>query len=214
MSGLPGVIPLFPLPNVVLFPHIPLPLHVFEPRYRAMVRDAAAGPRLIGMTLLRGDWRADYHGRPAVFGVGTVGEMLHVEPLPDGRFNLLLRGLREFTIARELPGGEYRRAEVVWRSPGDGPMLQPETRQEIVRLLERYLKGRGVGPGRREVRGEGVGDEAYVNFVAQHLDGEPLEKQALLEASPLASRAECLLELLRFRLRAAAGGGGDSGTVH
>jgi Lon protease-like protein len=213
MAGLPGVIPLFPLPNAVLFPHIPLPLHVFEPRYRAMVRDAAAGARLIGMTLLRGDWQADYHGRPEIFAVGTVGEMMHVEPLADGRFNVLLRGLREFTITRELPGGDYRRAEVAWRPPDAGGLL-PETREEIVRLLERYLAGRGVGPGRREVRGEGVGDEAYVNFVAQHLDGEPLEKQALLEASPLASRAQCLLEVLRFRLRAAEGGGDDSGTLH
>jgi len=214
MTELPDVIPLFPLPNVVLFPHIPLPLHVFEPRYRAMVRDAAAGPRLIGMTLLRGAWQPAYQDRPEIFGVGTVGEMMHVEPLADGRFNVLLRGLREFTITRELPGGEYRRAEVVWRPPGDGGLLEPETRAEIVRLLERYLAGRGVGPGRREVRGEGVGDEAYVNFVAQHLDGEPLEKQALLEAAPLASRAECLVALLRFRLRAAASGGDDSGTVH
>jgi Lon protease-like protein len=131
----------------------------------------------------------------------------------DGRFNILLRGVREFTITRELPGGEYRRAEVDWR-PADDAGLHAETRKEIVRLLERYLAGRGVGPGRRQVRGDGIGDAAYVNFVAQHLDGEPLEKQALLEAAPLTSRAQCLVDLLRFRLRAAEGGGGDSGTVH
>jgi uncharacterized protein len=210
---LPEVIPLFPLPNAVLFPHIPLPLHVFEPRYRVMVRDAAAGPRLIGMTLLRGDWQADYQGRPEIFAVGTVGEMLHVESLADGRFNVLLRGLREFTIARELPGGEYRRAAVDWRPP-DGSSLEPRTRNEIVRLLERHLADRGVEPGRREVRGEGVGDEAYVNFVAQNLDAEPLEKQALLEAAPLASRAARLLDVLRFHLGVPGGGGAPSGTVH
>jgi Lon protease-like protein len=68
---LPDIIPIFPLPNVVFFPRMPLPLHIFEPRYRAMVRDAVKGARLIGMTLLRGDWQQDYAGTPEIFGVGT-----------------------------------------------------------------------------------------------------------------------------------------------
>src|SRR6185369_2568253 len=106
--SLPDVIPLFPLPNVVFFPGMPLPLHVFEPRYRAMVRDAARGARLIGMALLRGEWEQDYYGRAPIFATGTVGEMVRVEELPDGRFNIVLRGLREYTIVRELERAEYR----------------------------------------------------------------------------------------------------------
>src|SRR5512134_892781 len=102
MPVLPPLLPLFPLPNVVLFPRMPLPLHVFEPRYRAMVRDAVRGPRLIGMVLLRGAWQQQYEGRPEIFATGTVGEMAHVEELSDGRSNIVLRGLREFHIREEL----------------------------------------------------------------------------------------------------------------
>ena len=74
MSELPDIIPVFPLPNVVLFPRVQLPLHIFEPRYRAMVRDVMeADPPLIGMALLRGDWQEQYEGNPQVFPVGCVG---------------------------------------------------------------------------------------------------------------------------------------------
>src|SRR5215470_8786785 len=114
---LPDVIPLFPLPNVVLFPRMPLPLHIFEPRYQAMVRDAARGAHLIGMILLRADWERSYHGKPPIFATGTVGEMVRLEELPDGRFNIVLRGLREFVIQREVAGRSYRLSVVVWREP-------------------------------------------------------------------------------------------------
>jgi len=100
MAKLPDIIPIFPLPNVVFFPRMPLPLHIFEPRYRAMVRDAVRGARLIGMVLLREDWEREYVGAPAVFGMGTVGELVRSDELPDGRFNIVLRGVREFVIHR------------------------------------------------------------------------------------------------------------------
>ena len=214
MTELPDVIPLFPLPNVVFFPHVPLPLHVFEPRYRAMVRDAADGPRLIGMTLLRGDWQPDYYGNPEVFEVGTAGEMVHCEALPDGRYNILLRGLREFSIQGELSGGEYRRGQVRWREPGADGSVPGDLRRDVGRLVAEYIRQRGGDPDQPQVRGEGIDDAAYVNFLAQHLDGEPIEKQALLQAPSLEARAVGLAEMLRFRLEAARGGGSDSGTVH
>src|SRR5262245_40726916 len=109
MSELPGLIPLFPLPNVVLFPGVPLPLHIFEPRYRDMVRDTPAGERsLIGMVLLRGDWRKEYYQNPEVFAVGCAGRVMSVQPLPDGRYNILLHGLREFVIENEVRERSYR----------------------------------------------------------------------------------------------------------
>ena len=98
MAKLPDIIPIFPLPNVVFFPRMPLPLHIFEPRYRAMVRDSVRGARLIGMVLLRQDWEREYVGTPAVFGMGTVGELVRSDELPDGRFNIVLRGVREFVV--------------------------------------------------------------------------------------------------------------------
>ena len=95
------LLPLFPLPNVVLFPNVFLPLHIFEARYRDMVADAVASDRMIGMVLLRPGWESDYDGRPPVFPVGCSGVVTHVERLPDGRYNLVLRGLERFQILEE-----------------------------------------------------------------------------------------------------------------
>jgi Lon protease-like protein len=196
---LPEIIPVFPLPNVVFFPRMPLPLHIFEPRYRAMVRDAARGPRLIGMVLLRSEWEQDPQGRPPVFAVGTVGEMARVEELPDGRFDIVLRGLREYTIVRELERQPYREAVVSWREPTAVP-LATATRERVGELVRHYLErlGREAGPG--TLLRESVDDETFVNFLAQHLDVAPLEKQALLEAPTLAERARRLIDVLEFRL--------------
>src|SRR5512137_1642600 len=107
---LPPIIPIFPLPNVVLFPTVFLPLHIFEPRYRAMVRDALGGDRIIGMTLLRPGWDAHYEGAPAVYPVGCAGLITHAERLGDGRYNIVLQGLEKFRIAGEEETSEYRRA--------------------------------------------------------------------------------------------------------
>jgi Lon protease-like protein len=197
---LPDVIPLFPLPNVVLFPRMPLPLHIFEPRYRAMVRDAARGARLIGMVLLRGDWQSDYYGRPEIFAAGTVGEMVRVEELPDGRFNIVLRGLREYDVVREVDRAAYREAVVRWREPV-AERLFAGMREAIGTLVRRYvaLLGREIADGDL-VRGT-VDDETFVNFLAQHLDVGPLEKQAMLEAPTLGERGQRLADVLEFRVR-------------
>ena len=95
------LLPLFPLPTVVLFPNIFLPLHVFEPRYREMVADALAGDRMIGMVLLRPGWEHEYEGAPPVYPVGCSGVITHFERLSDGRYNIVLRGLARFRILRE-----------------------------------------------------------------------------------------------------------------
>src|SRR5215210_9304776 len=98
---LPPEIPIFPLPNVVLFPSALLPLHIFEPRYRAMVTDALENERLIGMVMLRPGWEPNYEDAPAVYPVGCAGFITHADRLPDGRYNILLRGLEKFKIESE-----------------------------------------------------------------------------------------------------------------
>src|SRR5437016_1320265 len=103
---------LFPLPNVVLFPNVFLPLHVFEPRYREMVADAVATERIIGMVLLRPGWEREYEGRPAVYPIGCSGVITHFERLADGRYNLVLRGLERFRILQEDHARAYRRAMI------------------------------------------------------------------------------------------------------
>jgi len=198
---LPGFIPIFPLPNVVLFPEVPLPLHIFEPRYCAMVRDALAGPGLIGMVLLRGDWADDYHGAPDVYRTGCVGRIVETTPLPDGKFNIVLAGIREFTIVSEQRERAYRQATVEWREQGDPASLPGGLRPRLVQMIERYV-GRSGDDLARELLGDArLDDQTLVNFFAFWLDFCPIEKQCLLEA-PGADRAQRLLEVLEFHLYA------------
>src|ERR1043165_4435281 len=96
------LLPVFPLPNVVLFPNVFLPLHIFEPRYREMVADALASDRLIGMILLKPGWEHDYEGRPPVYQMGCSGVITHVERLADGGCKLVRRG-----VSRSRFGGEW-----------------------------------------------------------------------------------------------------------
>src|SRR5262249_29935472 len=106
------LLPLFPLPTVVLFPGVFLPLHIFEKRYREMVADALDGDRMIGMVLLQPGWDRDYEGRPPVFPVGCTGVITHVERMSDGRYNIVLRGIERFRITEENHDLSYRRASV------------------------------------------------------------------------------------------------------
>lgn len=213
--SLPAVIPLFPLPNAVLFPGVPLPLHVFEPRYRDMVRDAAERQdRMIGMVLLRGDWRERYLDRPEIFTVGCAGRMVRCDLLEDGRYNILLQGAREFSIRAEVGATSYRQAEVTWREPpADG--LDGGERGRIRGLAGRYLESRDPGFAERllsEAAGGEMSDEMLVNVLSFSLDFPPLEKQALLEAAAVRDRTARLGEMLEFGL----GGGGfeGAGSLH
>ena len=109
---LPPTIPIFPLQDVMLFPQLTRPLHIFEPRYRDMVADALEGDRLIGMVLLEPGHEAEYEGRPPVYPVGSAGIITTVEELPDGGYNILLRGLTKFRITGEDQSRSYRLAHV------------------------------------------------------------------------------------------------------
>jgi len=198
VSDLPTIIPIFPLPNVVLFPEVMLPLHIFEPRYRQMVRDAQENtPPLIGMALLRGNWQEQYDGRPEIFPICCVGEMVRLEPLQDGRFNILLKGLRECRITQELSGKMYREAVVEWRPSLKG-VLPRDLRQELNRLLNTYLpKNESV---QKFLADPTIEDGFFINFFSFHLDFLPIEKQSLLEAEVLAQRATLLRDILDFKL--------------
>jgi uncharacterized protein len=206
---LPSFIPIFPLPNVVLFPEVPLPLHIFEPRYRAMVRDALAGSGLIGMVLLRDGWESEYHAAPDVYRIGCVGKIIETAPLPDGKFNIVLAGLREFEIVSEQRERLYRQASVVWRlapAPQDGDQIPQSLRARLVHTIERYT-GRSGEEEIRQLLGDAViSDDTLVNFFAFWLDLTPVEKQCLLEEVGGIVRARRLLEVLEFRLYAARRG--------
>ena len=193
------LLPLFPLPNVVLFPNVFLPLHIFEPRYREMVADAIAGDRMIGMVLLRPGWAQDYEGRPPVYPIGCSGLMTHVEQLADGRYNIVLRGFERFRIIAEDDAHRYRRASIERLSerPMDGNDRAAVRRQRA--KLETMLASSHQSKGADPKIPSAMGDEDLVNALAQYLDLEPLEKQALLEHHTLRTRAESLVELLEIK---------------
>ena len=196
---LPATIPIFPLPNVVLFPTVFLPLHIFETRYRAMVEDALNGDRIIGMALLRPGWEGHYEGRPEVYPIGCAGVITHAERLSDGRFNIVLRGMEKFRIHEEDTGRPYRVAHVepVPEPPAD---TVRETMREHRRRLESLLVPQPEGGAKDTKMPPSMADEDLVNALAQYLDFEPVEKQALLERDGLLDRCRSLIELLEMKV--------------
>ena len=196
---LPATIPIFPLPNVVLFPNVFLPLHIFEPRYRDMVAAALDGDRLLGMVLLRPGWEGDYEGRPPVFPIGCAGLISHHERLPDGRYNIVLRGLEKFRVEDEDDSRLYRIARITSLHE---PLLETEraevraARKRLETLLVPQPEGRAQDPKVPPA----MSDEDLVNALAQYMELEPLEKQALLERTGLLERCRSLIELLEMKL--------------
>ena len=210
---LPTTLPLFPLPTVVLFPNVFLPLHVFDARYRQMVADALAGDRLIGMVLLLPGFESDYEGRPPVYDIGCAGLITHVERQPEGRFNIVLRGLEKFRIiGEEAPGSDvlYRRALVA-------PMPEPDGDQTALKEERRRLEGLVVqfleSAGAEQHLPAAMPDDDLINALAQYLELEPVERQALLERSGTLARCRSLVELLEMKALAERSAG-HSGLLH
>ena len=197
---LPPTIPLFPLPNVVLFPNVFLPLHIFESRYRDMVADALAEDRIIGMVLLRPGWEDGYEGRPAIYPVGCAGLITHAERLGDGRFNIVLQGLEKFRVLDEDDSRPYRlaRVESIEELAANGADRDEMrlARRRLETLLVPQPRGRGAEPKVPP----SMADEDLVNALAQYLELEPVEKQALLERDGLLSRCRSLIELLEMKV--------------
>lgn len=205
---IPSRIPVFPLPNVVLFPKTYLPLHIFEPRYRAMVSDAAMSGQCIGMALLKEGWESDYYGHPPVFPMGCVGRLVSVQPLADGRSNIMLQGLERFTIESECYDKAYREATISVTVRGAEASLDPTVRQRLFTILESYLRAHGGGPTWREFFREEVSDEIFVNTLSTYLECTPLEKQFLLEADSLHQQARRLSDLIEFMMHDQSGAKG------
>lgn len=205
MAGeLPERIPLFPLPNAVLFPGMPLPLHVFEPRYRKMVGDALNGPRIIGMVLLRAGFEADYVGRPPIYAIGCAGRMDRCDSLPDGRLNIVLRGLRRFRVVDEHLGEPYRVATVVGlEDPAGDAKALAAARPKLLAAIGRASDGPAVLVMQNELPAE-----AFVNALCQSLDLEPLERQSLLDCDTVSDRCHRLIEILDWKAAEQAHGRG------
>jgi hypothetical protein len=193
-DALPETIPIFPLEDVMLFPEMSVPLHIYEPRYKAMIADALKGNRIVGMVLLRPGYEKDYERSPSVFPVGVAGLINEVEELPNGEYNIVLGALTKYRITREEASRPYRIAHVTAIADAttetDRVALH-ERRQRLEALIQRS----GGRTGLRAVP-EGIADERLVNGVSQLAHIDELDRERLLETpSPLA-RADALIGIL------------------
>ena len=193
------LLPLFPLPATVLFPSVFLPLHIFEPRYREMIADAVAGERLIGMVLLRPGWEQPYEGGPPVYAVGCSGVISHVDRLADGRYNIVLRGLDRFRIEAEGRERRYRRARVATLREAPVSGNERARLRSVRHRLESMIVPAAERTGTDARTATGMSDEDLVNALAQYLELDPIEKQALLEMDGVVPRGTALVELLEMK---------------
>ena len=194
-------IPLFPLSGAILFPRSHLPLHIFEERYRAMVQDAMAGPGRIAM--IQPTDKAD---ATTLYQIGCVGELVGVEELDDGRFNIMLLGSQRFRLIGEATSGTpYRQADIDLDAfdDGDPDPLSSIQRAEVEREARRFGDALSLA-----VDWDAVGrldDEMLVNAIAQVAPFDAGAKQALLEEVTLTGRADLVVQLMQFQ-RLAPGG--------
>jgi len=197
-------VPLFPLPGAILFPRSQLPLHIFEPRYREMVRDAIDGPGRIAMIQPH---RLDDDKQAPLYAVGCVGELVGVEELEDGRFNIVLLGSNRFRMLRESElDTPYRCAEVDIEAFDDSepPALGMIQRAEVEREARRLGDAMGLAVDWPAVAR--LDDEMLVNAIAQVAPFDVGAKQALLEQPTLDGRADLLVQLMQFHRMAVTGG--------
>jgi Lon protease-like protein len=197
-------VPIFPLPGAILFPRAQLPLHIFEPRYREMVRDTMEGSGQIGMIQ---PLRLDDDNQAPLYAVGCVGELIGIEELDDGRFNIVLLGANRFRLIRETDAdAAYRCAEVDVAAfdDSDPPPLSLGHRAEVEREARRLGDALGLAVDWAAVAR--LDDEMLVNAIAQVAPFDIGAKQALLEQATLVERADLLVQLMQFHRVAVTGG--------
>ena len=204
MSGpLHSRIPIFPLAGAILFPRSQLPLHIFEPRYRQMVRDAMEGGGRIGMIQPQGLEEP----MPALYSIGCIGEIVNVEELEDGRYNIVLHGSNRFRMIREADlGTPYRHAEIDVSGFDDSepPPLSLALRANVEAEARRLGDALGLAVDWDAVAR--LDDEMLVNAIAQVAPFDVGAKQGLLEQQRLADRADLLVQLMQFQRMNLAGG--------
>lgn len=216
-------LPLFPLSDVVLLPEVSIPLTLFEPRYRQMIRDVLAGAHQIGMVTVRPDAITQMAGDPPIFDIGCLGRVAHAQEQADGTFQILLAGSNRFRILQE----ENRSGQRLYRSArvellSDEIPTSPQAiekleqkRSELLERLERLVRnlGRTGAEAPAIAAFERLDPTRLINALTQSLALRPVERQRLLEADSIASRFEIMADLLRFRLAEVTVGGTGSNSL-
>ncbi|MCJ8156248.1 LON peptidase substrate-binding domain-containing protein [Sphingomonas sp. LaA6.9] len=198
----------FPLGGAILFPRMQLPLHIFEPRYRALVSDAMARDRRIGMIQPKAGGEP-----PPLFDIGCIGRIAHVEALEDGRYNIVLEGVSRFRVLRELDvTTPFRQLEVSlegFEGDSDERALAIAERAALEIEARRFADVQGYAVDWEAVTR--LDDESLVNGIAQIAPFDVAAKQALLEAPDIAARCELIVQLMQFFGR--HHGGDDEGVT-
>ena len=198
---LPESIPIFPLPKAVLLPRSRLPLHIFEPRYLAMVEDSMKTPhRLIGMLQPTGN-----DGR--LHSIGCAGKLTQFSETEDGRYMVTLTGISRYRVESEIEGfSPYRRFNVLWGDfEKDRKIPEQDNefdRDNFFKLLGKFLEGESLSTDWETL--QQADNELLINSLSMMLDFDLEDKQALLEAPSLRTRRETLTTLFEFSLRGGA----------
>jgi len=191
MPDADGTVPIFPLPAVVLFPGALLPLHIFEPRYRAMMEAALGGERRIAMALLKPGWEADYYGNPPIHDVIGIGEIIEDVRLPDGRFNLVLKGVARARVLEVLSDQPYRTARVKLLEDVPADARGEFCRKELQAFYAAVLAQIGQPPAEELPLGP------LTDLLVSMITFDAEVKQGFLEELDAARRGERVVELLR-----------------
>ncbi|MFL5310929.1 MAG: LON peptidase substrate-binding domain-containing protein [Myxococcales bacterium] len=205
-------LPIFPLPGAVLLPHALIPLHVFEPRYRKMVRDCQSGAGVLALANIPGEALRAGRNPPRVLPVIGAGILARVDPLPDGRSNIVLRGVRRARIVEELPTQEpYRlvRAEALDEAPAEAVALDrsaQQLRQLVLALCARHPGAAATALAQMAGSTASPGDLA--DAVGAMIIESPHERQRLLETASAEDRLRRVAEHLAATLAGSQPGHG------
>lgn len=201
LAGFDGKVRLFPLPNLVLFPHAVQGLHVFEPRYRQLMADALADDATFALALLDSGWEEDYEGHPPVEPVACLGRVGWYEKLPDGRFNLKLRGLSRVRLVEELPTDRMYRVARAELMPDVSPADLGRLKRLRKALAEAVAPHFAADPTARRQVDDLFGGDLPLGHVCDILAyGMPLPlpfKQSLLAEPHADIRAERMTDALK-----------------
>jgi uncharacterized protein len=209
-----GKVRLFPLPNLVLFPHVMQPLHIFEPRYREMLEDAIAGDRLVAMALLAPGWERDYEGRPPLYPIACLGRITTYFRLADGTYNVLLMGLRRVKLLYEMVSDRrFREARVEIREDLYPPQELEDYDSLHDRLHKAFLHILPFLPEAQEqldqLADTDVSLGMLTDIISYMLDIDLGKKQSLLTEIDVYRRADLLLKYLEAATEAFEGESSD-----
>ncbi len=218
LVNVPDLIPVFPLSEVVLLPGEVLPLHIFEPRYRAMVQDALAGHRVIGIVEVDPTAAATELDPTPIRNIGCVGFIAEHQELPDGRFLIWLLGIERFTVDEELPVDTlYRQVRVTYTPVEENPQalagLQP-VRSELRHVLPKLVELDEASRGKLQEQMGEVSDSQLIALASQILELSGQRKRELLEADNQVDRFMMVYEALYRHLDGRADLGAEPEVLH